>query len=76
MLDHKEVPQFFQVMAVGYSGAGNIKITTTHTVMIGSQGQTWAQLMCWPPVTGSTSDRGNVYRGIMVDIEAKGSKFP
>ena len=28
------------------------------------------------PVTRSTSDRGNVYGGIIVDIEAKGSKFP
>ena len=31
MLEKKGVPQFFHVMAVGYSGAGNIKITTTHT---------------------------------------------
>ncbi len=30
----------------------------------------------WSLLTGSTSDRGNVYGGIMVDIEAKGSKFP
>ncbi len=30
MLEKKEIPQYFQVMAVGYSGAGNIKITTTH----------------------------------------------
>src|SRR5258708_21988036 len=29
--------------------------------------------LCAAPVTGSTSDRGNVYGGIMVDIEAKGS---
>src|SRR5258708_11324954 len=31
VLDKKGVPQFFRVMAVGYSGVGNIKITTTHT---------------------------------------------
>src|SRR5258708_86932 len=31
MLDKKEVPQFFHVMAVGYLRVGNIKITTTHT---------------------------------------------
>ena len=31
MLDQKGVLQFFQVMAVGYLGAGNIKITMTHT---------------------------------------------
>ncbi len=31
MLERKEIPQYFRVMAVGYSGAGNIKITTTHT---------------------------------------------
>ncbi len=31
MLDKKGVLQFFHVMAVGYLGAGNIKITTTHT---------------------------------------------
>src|SRR5258705_1945458 len=31
MLDKKGVLQFFHVMAVGYSGAGNIKITTMHT---------------------------------------------
>src|SRR5258708_18549629 len=31
MLDKKGVPQFFCIMAVGYSGAGNIKITMTHT---------------------------------------------
>ncbi len=30
MLERKEVPQYFQVMAVRYSGTGNIKITTTH----------------------------------------------
>ncbi len=31
MLDKKGVLQFFCIMAVGYLGAGNIKITTTHT---------------------------------------------
>ncbi len=31
MLDKKGIPQFFRVMAVGYLGVGNIKITTTHT---------------------------------------------
>src|SRR5258708_34581542 len=31
MRDKKGVLQFFHVMAVGYLGAGNIKITTTHT---------------------------------------------
>ncbi len=31
MLDKKGIPQFFPIMAVGYLGAGNIKITTTHT---------------------------------------------
>ena len=31
MLECKGVPQYFQVMAVGYLVAGNIKITTTHT---------------------------------------------
>src|SRR5258705_8073185 len=30
MVDKKGVPQFFQIMVVGYSGVGNIKITTTH----------------------------------------------
>ncbi len=30
MLEKKGIPQFFRVMAVRYSGAGNIKITTTH----------------------------------------------
>ncbi len=31
MLDRKDVPNFFRVMAIGYSGAGNIKITTIPT---------------------------------------------
>src|SRR5258708_6392982 len=31
MLDKKGVLQFFHIMAVGYSGVGNIKITMTHT---------------------------------------------
>src|SRR5258708_10610714 len=31
MLDQKQTPQYFWVMAVGYSVAGNIKISTTHT---------------------------------------------
>src|SRR5258708_2150874 len=30
MLEKKQIPQYFWVMAVGYSIAGNIKITTTH----------------------------------------------
>ena len=30
MLDKKGVPQFFHIMAVGYLGAGNIKITMIH----------------------------------------------
>src|SRR5260370_32918904 len=30
MLEEKGVPQLFHIMAVGYSGAGNIKITSTH----------------------------------------------
>src|SRR5258708_24882473 len=30
MLDKKQIPHYFQVMAVGYSVAGNIKITMTH----------------------------------------------
>ena len=31
MLGKKQIPQYFWIMAVGYSVAGNIKITTTHT---------------------------------------------
>ena len=31
MLDRKGVPQHLRVMAIGYSGAGNIKVTTTHS---------------------------------------------
>ncbi len=31
MLNKKQVPQYFQVMAIGYSVAGNIKISTAHT---------------------------------------------
>ena len=38
--------------------------------------QIWFPRADLGPVTGSTSDRGNVYGDIMVDIEAKGSKFP
>ena len=37
------------------------------------KGRLGLSLCAGPPVTGSTSDRGNVYGGIMVDIEAKGS---
>ena len=39
-------------------------------------GRLGLSLCAGPPVTRSTSDRGNVYGGIIVDIEAKGSKFP
>ncbi len=31
MLEKKEVPQFFRIMAVGYLGVGNIKIMTNHS---------------------------------------------
>src|SRR5258708_34387159 len=31
MLDRKGVPQFFRVMGIGYSGAGNIKVTSIHS---------------------------------------------
>ncbi len=31
MLDRKGVPQFFRVMGIGYSRAGNIKIMSMHT---------------------------------------------
>src|SRR5258708_30136344 len=30
MLEKKQIPQYFQVMAVGYLIGGNIKITMTH----------------------------------------------
>ncbi len=30
MLEKRQIPQYFQVMAVSYSVTGNIKITTTH----------------------------------------------
>ena len=47
-----------------------------HSLDMVPKGRLGLSLCAGPPVTGSTSDRGNVYRGIMVDIEAKGSKFP
>src|SRR5258708_27918094 len=31
MLDRKGVRQFFRVMGISYSGAGNIKVTSTHS---------------------------------------------
>src|SRR5258708_1184517 len=31
MLDRKGVPQFFRVMGISYSGAGNIKVMSTHS---------------------------------------------
>ena len=31
MLDRKGVLQFFRVMGISYSGAGNIKVTSTHS---------------------------------------------
>jgi len=38
-------------------------------------GRLGLSLCAGPPVTGSTSDR-RCYEDIIVDIEAKGSKFP
>ena len=31
MLDRKGAPQYFRVMGIGYSSAGNIKVTATHS---------------------------------------------
>src|SRR5258708_15336862 len=47
-----------------------------HSLDMVPKGRLGLSLCAGPPVTRSTSDRGNVYRGIMVDIEAKGVKFP
>ncbi len=34
MLDKKQIPQYFQVMAIGYSVASNIKISTTQACQV------------------------------------------